>query len=419
VRNLHLETHVTKQPGRLKHGVASSQTARQINRDIVLHAIHQRQPVSRADLARLTGLQASTVSLIIGQLIEEGWVSPGTLGHLPRGRRPTFVTLDDKHVTLAIDLRPAKANLAVIDINGKILRRETIAFSDKSLAKGDARAVVAAIAAASATLRAPFRGRLIEGVGVSVSGRVDQGAHRLVFSPNAPWADVDLQTDLQKGLKAPVVMENAANASLFAERWFGKLGDIANVLAISVSEGIGVGILLDGRLVRGREGMAGEFGHMPLESSGPVCGCGNVGCWETYASNRAGLRYFAELAPERKLASFQELLDLAIAGDIRALRSIDKMVTHLARGLAILVAGLAPEVILIVGDCTALWTRICPLIECELIAKSFTSRIPRVLSAVDGDAARLRGAAALVLYKALFRHAAFEQMNQSPAQVPV
>jgi predicted NBD/HSP70 family sugar kinase len=409
---------VTDKPTRQNRGLASSQTAREINRDIVLRTIHLRQPVSRADLARLTGLQASTVSLIIGQLIEEGWVSPGTLGRLPRGRRPTFVSLDEKHVTLAIDLRPGKANLAAIDIHGKILRRETIEFSGPAVAwgeggsKSDLRATFNAISRTAGPLRAAFRGRMIDGVGVSVSGRVDQEAHRLVFSPNASWAGVDLQSELQKALKAPIVMENAANASLFAERWFGKLGDTANMLAVSVSEGIGAGILLDGRLVRGREGMAGEFGHMPFENSGPVCGCGNIGCWETFASNRAGLRYYQELAPDRKVSSFQELLALATGGDIRALRSIDKMASALARGLAILVAGLAPEVILIVGDCTSLWSRICPLIESELIARSFTSRIPRVLPAMDGDAARLRGAAALVLYKAMFRQMAFESLDQ-------
>lgn len=414
IQNLipHSETPVNPKPARPNRGVASSQTAREINRDVVLRAIHLRQPVSRADLARLTGLQASTVSLIIGQLIEEGWVSPGTLGRLPRGRRPTFVTLNDRHVTLAIDLRPGRANLAVVDINGKILRRETIEFS----AKSDAKTTIAAIARAAGPLRAAYRGRMIEGVGVSISGRVDQEAHRLVFAPHAPWVEGDLESDLEKAMKAPIVMENAANASLFAERWFGKLGDTANMIVVSVAEGIGAGLLLDGKLVRGREGMAGEFGHMPFDGSGPVCGCGNVGCWETFASNRAGLRYYAELDAERRLSSFQELLDLAMAGDIRALRSIDKMATALARGLAILVAGLAPEVVIIVGDCTALWPRICPLIESELIAKSFTSRIPRVIPAVDGDAARLRGAAALVLYKALFRHTAIEQMDQSTAR---
>ena len=140
--------------------------------------------------------------------------------------------------------------------------------------------------------------------------------------------------------------------------------------------------------------------------------CGNVGCWETVASNRAALRYYQELAPDGKLSSFPQLLDLAAAGDIRALRSIDKMAGFLARGLSMLVAGLAPEIVIIVGDCTVLWPRILPILESQLIAKSFTSRIPRVVAAVDGDTARLRGAAALVLHKALFQHTEFEEMHQ-------
>ena len=110
--------------------------------------------MSRADLARLTGLQPSTVSVIIGQLIDEGWVLPGTLGRLPRGRRPTFVTLNDQHVTLAIDLRPGKANLAVVDINGKILSRESVAFDCRRLHSARPGKAIAHIAQAARTLQA-------------------------------------------------------------------------------------------------------------------------------------------------------------------------------------------------------------------------------------------------------------------------
>jgi predicted NBD/HSP70 family sugar kinase len=213
-------------------------------------------------------------------------------------------------------------------------------------------------------------------------------------------------------------MENAANACLSAERWFGNFGNTSNMIVVSVSEGIGAGLLVDGRLVRGRDDMAGEFGHMPLEESGPVCGCGNTGCWEIFASNRAGLRYYRELEPQSSLASFQELLDLAKAGDLKALRSIDRMMDYLARGLTMLVAGLAPEVIIVVGDCTALWARIRPIIESRLIAKSITQRTPRVVAAMDGDAARLRGAAALVLHRVLFTQTGFEQHNRRGAAHP-
>jgi predicted NBD/HSP70 family sugar kinase len=404
---------VFDKPIRSHRAVASSETAREINRDILLHAIHVHQPVSRADLARLTGLQPSTVSVIIGQLIDEGWVLPGTLGRLPRGRRPTFVTLNDQHVTLAIDLRPGKANLAVVDINGKILGRESVACELHDGSPSEASAAIVQIAHVAQSLQAAYPDRIFQGLGLCVSGRVEQKTHRLLFSPNAPWSQIDLYTELQSVLDVPIEMENAANACLFSERWFGNFSDASNMLVVSVSEGIGAGMLVDGRVVRGRDDMAGEFGHMALEESGPLCGCGNVGCWEMFASNRAGLRYYRELAPESSLTSFQELLDLAQAGDLRALRSIDKMMTYLARGLSMLAAGLAPEVIIIVGECTALWPRIRPLLESQLIAKSFTPHTPRVVAAMDGDAARLRGAAALVLHKVLFQQADFAPRHLS------
>jgi predicted NBD/HSP70 family sugar kinase len=386
-----------------RRAVASSETAREINRDILLHTVHLHQPVSRADLARLTGLQPSTVSVIIGQLIDEGWVQPGELGRLPRGRRPTFVTLNDQNVTFAIDLRPGKANLAVVDINGKILGRNVATFEIHEGSTAEARTAVKHIAEAAQALMASHSGRVFHGLGVSVSGRVDQKTRRLLFSPNVPWTQIDLHGELQKIFDTPIEMENAANACLYSERWFGNFGNASNMIVVSVSEGVGAGLLVDGRVVRGRDDMAGEFGHMPIEEAGPVCGCGNVGCWETFASNRAGLRYYRELAPERTLTTFQELLDLAQTGDLRALRSIDKMMTYLARGLAMLSAGLAPEVIIIVGDCTALWSRIRPLLESQLIAKAFTPHTPRIVAALDGDLARLRGAAALVLHKVLFK----------------
>ena len=167
-------TRVTSKQTRSNRGVASSETAREINRNIILHTIHAHQPVSRADLARYTGLQASTVSTIVGQLIDESWVLTGELGRLPRGRRPTYVMLNDKHATLAIDLRPSEANLAVVNINGKILGRETVVFSAQSNPRTRPSAALADVIRAAQKLKASFRDRTFNGVGVSISGRVDQ-----------------------------------------------------------------------------------------------------------------------------------------------------------------------------------------------------------------------------------------------------
>ncbi len=385
---------------------ANSQTARAQNRDIILRTIHRNQPVSRADLARTTGLQPSTVSSITDQLIQEGWVTPGTLGRLPRGRRPTFVALSDRHVALAIDLRPGKANLALVDINGKILTRKTVGYqTGVCLTLEEAEVILAQVAQAAQSLKTDFADRVVHGLGVSVSGRINHKTNRLIFTPNAPWSQIDLYGELQKFFHGPIEMENAATACLFSERWFGEFRDASNLLLVSISEGIGVGLLIDGRIARGHNDMAGEFGHMTLDESGPRCGCGNSGCWEVFASNRAGLRYYREMVPESTISTFQDLLDLAKAGDLPALRSIDKMMACFTRGLTMLVAGLAPEAVIVVGECTALWSRIRPLIESQLIVRSFSSHTPTVVPAVDGDGERLRGAASLVLHKVLFGQA--------------
>lgn len=385
-------------------GVASSETAREINRDVLLHSVHSHQPVSRADLARLSGLQPSTVSVIVGQLISEGWVVPGEQGRLPRGRRPTYVRLNDRHVTLGIDLRPDSIHLAMVDINGNLLGHETLPLTQRDHSDEDMRLLLQSVAQAARLLRDSTADMHFDGVGISVSGRVAPESHQVLFAPNAPWLQADLCAELEKALGMPVEMENSANACIYGERWFGQLGQSSNVLAVSIADGISTGLLVDGRLLRGRDGMAGEFGHMTLDEAGPTCGCGNRGCWEVFASNKAALRYYAEFAPGSEVTQFSQLLELARNGDLQALRAIDRMMQYLGRGLAILSAGLAPETILVVGDCTALWPRILPLLESQLIAKAIRPCTPKLVAATNGGTARIRGAAALVFHKRLFRH---------------
>src|SRR5205823_11904425 len=114
---------------------ASSEVVRDINRRIVLNLIRTRQPISRADLARVSGMQRSTISLIVEELIEECWVLEGPTGRLPRGRRPTFLRLNDERVIIGVDIRPVQTTVALADANGKFISQEIIATSaDPSVA---------------------------------------------------------------------------------------------------------------------------------------------------------------------------------------------------------------------------------------------------------------------------------------------
>src|SRR5438477_421992 len=146
--------------------VASSQTARDINRGVVLNLIRRRQPISRADLARVSGLQRSTVSLITEQLIREKWVVHGPIGRLPRGRRPTFLRLNDRRAILVADLRPAQTTVGIADVNGNFLSQETMPTTrDPGFTAG-------ALAAKIRHLMQVYSDRVFERVGISIPVRL-------------------------------------------------------------------------------------------------------------------------------------------------------------------------------------------------------------------------------------------------------
>jgi len=372
--------------------VASSQTARDINRGVVLNLIRRRQPISRADLARMSGLQRSTVSLITEQLIRERWVVHGPIGRLPRGRRPTFLRLNDRRAILVADLRPAQTTVGVADVNGNFLSQETMPTTR------DPRVTAGALAVKIRHLMKVYSDRVFEGVGISIPGRFSESSQQIVFAPNLGWPEFDFKGTIEQATGMRVELENAANACVLAEVWFGHHEKVRDFVVVTVSEGIGTGVFANGQLIRGRNDMAGEFGHVPLDPNGLPCTCGGRGCWEVYASNRAALRYYHESAKSSDGLTFQELLALAESGDPLAAKALDRMVHALGRGMRMLVAGFAPEEVVVVGELTRQWGRFGPAIEAELATGLPGGHPPHVRPA-EGSLARLRGTVALVLQK--------------------
>ena len=214
--------------------------------------------------------------------------------------------------------------------------------------------------------RAHPRVVLCEGMGASCPGRVDASG-RLVFAPNLRWRDIDLASLLEAAIGLPVVLENAANACALAELWFGPASrtDFGHLLAVTASEGIGVGLLVNGQLLHGGHAMAGEFGHVTIDTqNGPPCPCGKRGCWERYASNSAAAQHYVH-GPSSTVVNiprFEDLLRFAEQGDQRAEQALERMARYLGFGLAGLATGLAPEVIVVIGEMTAAWDRLGPIV---------------------------------------------------------
>jgi predicted NBD/HSP70 family sugar kinase len=377
--------------------LASSETARLINRDIVLELIRTSQPISRADLARRSGLGRSTISQIVEQLIGENWVREGAMGSLPRGRRPTMVGLNEDLVAIAVDIHPRQASVALVDLNGRLLSRWPVPVSS------DPAASMRLIVECMQRIRPSASIKSTEGIGISLPGRVNPATQRLIFAPNLKWPDFDIKKMVETRMGLPVMLENDATACLMAERTFSRMEGVRDAVLVAVAEGVGTCILANGQLISGHDGMAGEFGHIPVDPSGPRCGCGKNGCWEMFSSSRAALRYYRELKPKGPAVTYQELLNRAEDGDSAAAEALDTQAKWIGRGLRMVIASVSPSNILIAGDLTAAWHRFGPVIEKEAVDLTLAGNPPLIRPSHEGEIARLRGAAALVFQRGAHR----------------
>jgi predicted NBD/HSP70 family sugar kinase len=383
--------------------VATSETARDINRRIVLNLIRTHQPISRADLARHSGLQRSTVSVIAEQLIRERWITEGANGHTARGRRPTFLHLNKERVgIIGINVRPVTTTLALADLDANFLAQDSLPTPQQP------KQFLAELVPRVRKLMSARPELTCEGIGVSLPGRVDVATQKLVFAPNLGWRDFDLKTPLEKATRLPVELENAANSCALSEICFGRRAEgLRNLVIVTVSEGIGCGLILNHQLVQGSTGTAGEFGHAALVPDGLECSCGNRGCWEVYASNSAAIRYYSQAGSSRgrrtasvdKTISFEHLLRLAQQDDGKAVDALQQMAKYLGLGIAPLVSGLAPDMIVIVGEVTRAWEKVGPIIKDTVRQHSFTRAETQIVPSDPITQPRLRGTIALVLLK--------------------
>ena len=383
--------------------VATRGTTRAINRRIALNLIRTNQPISRADLARLMGTRRGAVSLLVGQLIDAGEVYEGATGEAKRGRKPTFLYIDSrKRCVVAVDIRTTRTFVMVTDLVGHQLASVTSFPTER-----DPRKFVTGLVKRVKAILVEHKdlGRC-QGVGVVVPGMVDADAGKVLLAPNLGWRDQNLRDPLAAGLGLPVQIENSGKACALAELWATRGAQAhSNFIYLTVSDGLGVGVVLGGELVRGQHNIAGEFGHVPLNVDGPRCGCGATGCWEAYVSNVATLsRYFGrDLRDEPKPAALSaltvdDLVARARGGDGKALAALLATARYLGLGLGSVVNAIDPAHVYIGGEITAAWDLIEATVRSALAERALTPPAGATpITVVPAETyPRLRGAAALI-----------------------
>lgn len=384
--------------------IAKRRTSREINRQIALTLIRTHQPVSRADLARLMGTRRGAASVLVNELLEEGLIFEGATGEGGgRGRKPTFLYIDSRErYVIGVDIRATRTYLMATDLLGKPLAGITNFPTNR-----DVDSLISNLAERIKAMVADHGAVACQGVGVVVPGMTDPGSGRVLHAPTLGWRDVNLKDPLSAAIDLPVHIENSGRACALAQVWAtrseGHSGDLAFV---SISDGVGVGIVVNGEIVRGRHNIAGEFGHVPLSIDGPKCSCGATGCWEAYVSNLATLsRYFGRNPNESKPVSaetatftIEDLIARARQGDGKALAALQSTARYLGLGLASIINAVDPGRVYIGGEIIAAWDLMEPAVKAALAERTLTGFAARTeIRTVSVDEhPRLRGAAALV-----------------------
>lgn len=261
---------------------ATHRQTRAFNQQLVLRALYDDSPLSRADLARLTGLTRTSVSDLVGSLIDDGLIEEVGRGRSSGGKSPILLrVVPDGRLLIGLDLAGSQFSGAVVNLRGDVLRSMQLPVEGL-----DGEAAVELVFRLVDALRGDDRSPLL-GIGIGAPGVIDTRSGTVRWSVNLEWADLPLGPLVERRYGVPVVVANDSHAAALAELTFHRRPRPNNLIVIKVGRGVGAGVIVNGQLFQGDGYGAGEFGHVSPGNAGEACRCGRQGCLETRASMRA------------------------------------------------------------------------------------------------------------------------------------
>src|SRR5215216_8106473 len=355
--------------------VGDQESLRQINLSTVLTHLRQNAPISRAALAEITGLNRATITRLVRELMEHGFVRETGFQSLRAGRPSILLQLDpDAGCIIGAEIEVKFGSIILTDLAARVLWLQEVDFGDND--EPDAVFNTTAQLVRRALAQAGETNRHILGLGMSLPGLVDVSSGVLLFAPNMRWSDVPVKQWLEKEFNIPIYVDNKANMAALAESYFGSARDSNYVLYINITAGVGSGIVLNQRILPGASGLAGEVGHMSINPNGPKCNCGSYGCWETYVSALAVFRRVREsilAGQESQLADVVQdgferitvplMVDAARNGDQVALAAFEETGYYLGIGLANLINTFNPQKVVLGGYVTQAYEFLLPVIQ--------------------------------------------------------
>ncbi|MGC4378531.1 ROK family transcriptional regulator [Fictibacillus sp. Mic-4] len=388
----------------------SFQLMKSLNRSMILNKIRLEGPISRAQIAKDTKLTPPTVSSIVKELIEAGLVLESAQGESNGGRKPTMLVIHAKNFNIiGLDVGPKHIRTVLTDLNGQVLAANKNAISlpiteEKllSLMKKEIEYMLDS--------HVPNLDKMI-GIGVGMHGVVDVHKGISLFATNLQLREIPIKEELERHFNMIVKVENDARTMALGEAWFGNGNGINTLVAVNVGNGIGAGMVVDGKLYHGVHSIAGEIGHMTIAIGGKRCSCGNDGCLQTLAAGPA----IAELMEEELKAGKESLLSgfeqtnreidaelvhqAALQGDELSIRVLEKAGTYLGIGLTNLIHTANPERIIIGGGVSKAGDFILKSVKETIQKRALTdsAKQTEIMLSKLGDNATAIGAASLLL----------------------
>ncbi|MCV2523067.1 transcriptional repressor XylR [Bacillus velezensis] len=321
--------------------IADQAFVKKVNQKLLLNEILKNSPISRAKLSEMTGLNKSTVSSQVNTLMKENLVFEIGQGQSSGGRRPVMLVFNRKAgYSVGIDVGVDYINGILTDLEGTIVldQYHHLECNSPEITKD---ILIDMIHHFIANMpQSPYG---LIGIGICVPGLIDKN-QKIVFASNSNWRDIDLKSFIQKKFNMPVFIENEANAGAYGEKVFGAAKNHDNMIYASIGTGIGIGVIINNDLYRGVGGFSGEMGHMTIDFNGPKCSCGNRGCWELYASEKALIK---SLKTKEKKVSTQDIIDLAHLNDIGTLHALQNFGFYLGIGLTNILNTFNPQAIIL------------------------------------------------------------------------
>jgi predicted NBD/HSP70 family sugar kinase len=370
------------------------------NSSVVLEMLRQNESLSRAELARITGLSEGTVSRIVAELIGRKFVMEDGIENSTGGRPSTRLRLEQNRYAVGVDIRAWETRFAVGTMRGTTMETNSIRTPS------DPKATISMIAEQYAGYRNQFGKDRLEGLGISIRGIVDSRTGIVELGSDPKWVKIPVKQQLEAELKVPVYVENNVRAAALAEYTYGDSGTHNSrcLLFVAVEEGIGIGIVLDGKLYNGPRMAGGEFGQMVIKDSDGPERYDRPGCLEKLASNIALCGRYTALTkgksspPSGSVTSLVRLIcHRAMEGDEAAKKALKVTMRYLGIGIANVVWGLDADMVIVSGSINLAW----PLVAQEILdqfpesVQTVTRSTLVLRPSTSGDEAPLLGAATL------------------------